>query len=136
MSLCHVVNDNVHPFRQEFKEEMISIPAGGKIEMDQEDAVMFLGMFYPPKKDGNDQPDPKHFKKLRIEPIKGGSVEPVKESFVCQKCKFVAQSKEDLESHIDEMHLDDLADADFKEQHVAEIAKRGRGRPPGAKNKE
>lgn len=136
MSFCQVVNDNVHPFVQEFKEQMIRIPAGGHVEMDQDDAVQFMGMFYPPKKDGNDQPDPRFFKKLRIVPVKGGQSAPAQETFVCQKCKHVANSKEDLSAHIDENHLDDLADADFKEEHIAEIAKRGRGRPPGAKNKE
>jgi hypothetical protein len=136
MSFCKVVNDNVHPFRQEFKEQMISIPAGGSISMDRDDAVIFLGSFFPPKKDGNDQPDPKFFKKLRIVDLVGTPSDIVEESFVCQKCRHKASSKEELDQHIDEMHLEDLADTEFKEQREEEIAKRGRGRPPGAKNKE
>ena len=134
-STVKVVNDNIYPFRQEFREEMIVIPAGGSITMDRDDAVQFVGMFFPPRKDGNDQPDPKFFKKLRIAES-SGAPEPVKESFVCQKCKFVAKSQVELDAHIDEMHLDDLADNDFKEKHMEEMQKRGPGRPPGSKNKE
>jgi len=63
-STVKVVNDNVHPFRQEFREEMIVIAPGGFVMMDRDDAVQFVGTFFPPRKDGNDQPDPRVFKKL------------------------------------------------------------------------
>lgn len=136
MPMCKVVNDNVHPFKQEFKESVINIPAKGSVEMDRDDAVMFVGAFFAPKLDGNDQPDPRFFKMLRIEEGSKKADEPVEETFVCQRCKFVAKSQDELNSHIETEHAEDWADEDFKEKHAEETAKRGRGRPPGAKNKE
>jgi hypothetical protein len=132
-STVKVVNDNIHPFRQEFKEEMIVIPAGGSITMDRDDAVQFIGSFFPPRKDGNDQPDPRFFKKLRMAEMSGSYAEQAPEKFVCQKCMFVAKSQVELDAHIDEMHLDDMADSDFKEKRIEEIQRRGPGRPPKAK---
>jgi hypothetical protein len=131
MPICKVVNDNIHPFKQDYKEMHISIPAKGSIEMDKDEAVQFLGTFFPPKMDGDNRPDPKYFKKLHIEDIKDG-VEAVSEpeKFVCQKCKHVSDSSIALSQHIDEMHMDDLADEDFKEKKRQEVAKRGPGRPP------
>lgn len=137
MGMVRVVNENVHPFKQEFKEQMISLAAKGEgknwIDMDRDDAVHFLGMYYPMKKDANDQPDPRFFKKLFIQEIPGAERTVAPETHTCQKCCHVASTKEDLDAHIEANHLEDLADADFKEKKKEEIAKRGRGRPPKAK---
>lgn len=135
-SQVKVLNENIYDFKQEFKESMIYIPAGQSITMDRDDAIQFVGMFFPPKKDGNDQPDPRFFKKLRIVEIPGQTQAQRPQSFICQACNFVAGSQVELDAHIDQNHLESLADEEFKEKKMEEFQKRGPGRPPGSKNKE
>lgn len=67
MALAKVWNDNVYPHVEEFKSQKLEIPAGGFIEMDYDEAVMFKGQFKAPIIDGGGNHDPRGFKKLRIE---------------------------------------------------------------------
>lgn len=67
MPLVKVVNDNVHPYEERFRDQTIKIEAGKSIQMEHEDAVMFLGQMNSIKRTVDGGPDPKSFKKLRIE---------------------------------------------------------------------
>lgn len=64
--LVKVYNDNVHPYQEKFRDELIKIPAGEFIEMDADEAHYLLSQFSYPVKDGQNVPDPKFFKMLRI----------------------------------------------------------------------
>ena len=65
--LSKVHNDNIYPYREKFRDEWIEIPAKGFVEMDQDEALYFVSAFSPIVRDGQNVPDPKFFKMLRIE---------------------------------------------------------------------
>lgn len=67
MATVKVWNDNKYPHAERFKGTMIEIPPGGHIEMEYEEAVEFKGQFTAPLNDNADQPDPRHFKMIRVE---------------------------------------------------------------------
>lgn len=62
-----VHNDNIHPYSEEFKGEKIHIEAKKWIEMERDEAIMFLGTFNSIIRDVDGNPSPKSYKKLRIE---------------------------------------------------------------------
>lgn len=64
-----VWNDNKYDYKEKFKGEEISIPAGGFVEMNRDDAVMFKGSFSPISTDVDGNPHPKSFKRIRLEHI-------------------------------------------------------------------
>lgn len=64
-----VVNKNVHPYKEKFKGNDYAIPAGGFIEMEQEDAIQLLGTFNGVVLTADGQADPVSFKKLYIEEL-------------------------------------------------------------------
>jgi hypothetical protein len=61
-----VVNDNVHPYSEEFKGQKITIEPKGHIEMERDDAVLFLGTFNSIIRTVDGNPDPISYKKLKI----------------------------------------------------------------------
>ncbi len=67
MAKVKVWNDNVHPHREKYQDEWIEIPSGGFIEMDWEDGIQFRGQFTGIKLLGDDTPDPRGFKMIRVE---------------------------------------------------------------------
>ena len=108
--LVKVWNENRFPFSQFFRERTVTIPAGGFVEMEEDEAWDFHGSYSPVKRDGDNQPLAESFKMLRIEtPPKAA---PKKPSFMCHKCSVEFPSAVALENHIDARHLDDLVDED------------------------
>jgi hypothetical protein len=67
MARVKVWNDNVHAHREEFKGQMVEIPAKSFIEMDYEDAVDFRGAFTPPKIKADGTHCPTGYKMIRVE---------------------------------------------------------------------
>lgn len=67
MPIVKVWNDNQYEHREMFKNEERVIPAGGFIEMDYIDAKDFQGQYIPMKMLGPNNPDPRSFKKIRVE---------------------------------------------------------------------
>lgn len=65
--LVKVWNDNVHPYSEKFRGLMIQLPPKSYIEMDEDEAESFKSTFTFPKLDGQDMPDPKFFKMIRVE---------------------------------------------------------------------
>jgi hypothetical protein len=66
--LVRVLNENIYPYEEMFRERLIRIEPQAHIEMDEDEAMYFLGQFRFPVRDGQGRPDPKHFKKLKIHP--------------------------------------------------------------------
>lgn len=127
MAQVEVFNDNKYTHKEMFKGREITIPAGGVVVMEEDDAIDFKGQFSEIRVDGTGKQDPRSFKMIRI-----GKVVDAAEAksaiakqdleLTCQKCGYVALTKKMLEEHIDTNHLEDLED-----QEMAE--KRRRGRP-------
>lgn len=109
--LVRVWNDNEFPYREKFKDNEIVIQPRKFIEMELNEAVEFLGSFTPIVRDADGQPDPRSYKKLRIEktakqvPVVTKPVE-----LTCQMCAITFKNQKELDDHIDENHLSDLAD--------------------------
>lgn len=129
---------NRHPegmtHREKYKEQMITIPAGGFVLMDYEDAVQFRGQYFPMKKNAQGAPDPASFKVIHLEPdnaeVKAAPVE-----FICHfdGRKFPTQSA------LDQYLTENYADKTFKDEALEETIKeetqerRGPGRPAKGK---
>lgn len=120
-----VWNEGPAELVEEFKDRVVRIPVGKFIEMPRAEAVHFKGQFRPVQLNGMNEPTPMSFKKIRIEGLYGGKLEPVKES-VCMADGRDVGSKEALEEYIDSTHLDKLEDQELAEKRV----QKRRGRPP------
>lgn len=99
MSTVKVWNDGPTPYSEMFRENEISIPKGGHVEMDYFDAVQFLGQYIKPKKLGEGLFA--NHKMLRIE----GSAPDLKSSkHTCQLCKGDFTTEKELLLHSDQFH--------------------------------
>ena len=67
MPLVKVWNDHNLEHVEKFKNQEIRIPPGGHILMDYIDAVDFRGQFFGMRMRGPNDPDPRFFKKIRVE---------------------------------------------------------------------
>lgn len=67
MANVKVWNDHDREHVEKFKNAEVRIPAGGFIEMDYIDAKDFQGQFFGMRMLGPNNPDPKCFKKIRVE---------------------------------------------------------------------
>ncbi len=109
--LVRVWNDNEFPYKEKFKDVDVTIQPRKFIEMEMTEAVEFLGTFTPIVRDFDGQPDPKSFKRLRIERTSKGVPQVTKPiELTCQMCGFEAKTQKELDTHIDENHLSDLVD--------------------------
>lgn len=105
-----VWNDNKYPFRQKFKGELIEVPAGKYIEMPYTEAIEFKSAYYPPILNNAGIPQPESYKMIRVEGKPDDSSKP--KEYICMHCKDRFFSQDELDSHIDKNHLDDLTDQD------------------------
>lgn len=128
MAMVKVWNDNVHPFKQRFRDKHIEIGPKQCIEMEREEAHLFKYEFSPIERDANNQPMPTSFKMIRIEDHESLFTDAKKDEFGCIACKYKAVSKKDLMTHLIDKHADDLVTDD---QAEAELQKK-RGRPAKA----
>ena len=122
MASVKVRNLNVHPFEQKFQGKMIHLAPQAAIDMDEEDAIVFLGQYSPIKKDNKGNDDPKYYKMLRIErdPNTIATKDPHGGKFVCNACKEQTSSWTELEAHMRLMHSDNLVkDAEY-EKYLAD----------------
>jgi len=104
-------NDNYLDYKEEFEDELIVIKANSFIIMDEEKAVLFKGKYKQPELDGGGVQKPSSYKKLRIQHFQSGEEKKVNE-LRCQGCSFIGSSKDDLDNHITETHLDQMLDKD------------------------
>lgn len=118
MARVRVVNFNEVMHVENFKGDTLRIPAGGSIEMEEEDAILFKGNFRTPVKLKDGSQTLESMKKIRIEPIL--SADSLKEEKkpdpnVCHKCGFSAKSNAGLLAHIRANHIESMVDEDAKE---------------------
>jgi hypothetical protein len=106
MALVKVWNDNVHPYREEFRDQKIYIPAKGYIEMQLDEAQLFKGSFAPVPVDADGNPTPEGFKMIRIEQIAEGASAPEVKATVCMACAKDCASVKALQDHIFADHKD------------------------------
>lgn len=111
-----VWNDNTADLRDTWRGQDIFIPAGEFIEMDHGDAVLYMGEYKAPvyTADGADKAE--GFKKLRKEPIPDAVEEEEQTDWACQACGFNARSKWELEGHVSDLHVDQIADPKVAEK--------------------
>jgi hypothetical protein len=120
--ITRIYNDNVHDHREKFRGDWVEIKAGGFIEMQRDDAVLFKGNFFPPKYEANGLQDPKSFKKLRLVNMESNVPEPPKaEQFICTACGFQAKNKIGLMSHIRHNHADQMIDEEARDKLTKEF---------------
>lgn len=105
MAQVKVWNDNVHEYRETFKDREIVIPAHGCIEMEYYDAHEFRGSYRPIKRDADNQPLPTSFKMIRVEEPKT-AVDAKVELNRCVACSFRGDTPKALIQHVLDTHAD------------------------------
>ncbi len=93
MARVKVWNDNEYPHTEMFKGDKIHIEPHAFIEMDYEEANEFKGQFTGIRRLGDERPDPRYFKKIRIE---GKPPPPPDAGLICMADGSQAATKEDL----------------------------------------
>lgn len=121
-----VWNDNIYTFKQEWRENMIEIPAKSFVMMEEEDAYNFRGTYYPRKLDAGGTQVPQSYKMIRIEKGQNAPVMAVKTTIDCPACRQSFNSQMEYDKHAVNDHY---AELDDREEAVAAIAKGKRGRP-------
>jgi hypothetical protein len=94
MPQARVYNDNVHPYRENFKGSNIEIPPGGFVVMDYEEALQFEYTGAPMIKNAGGQQCPTSFKRIRVVPL--GAVELADVPLVCHATGEKAHSPAEL----------------------------------------
>lgn len=118
MSQVKVWNDNVHPFSQKFKGEIINIPAKSFIEMDWDDAMQFKSKGSPMAFDGMNNQKPESYKMLRIE-----GRPSLEDRVIMYKCHLdgsIHATKDALEAHVKSLSSEVFAD-----EEVVKTRKKG-----------
>lgn len=120
-----VWNDNVHPYKETFKDEKIEIPAKSYILMEEDDAYQFKGTFSAPVLNVDGVHLPEGFKMIRLEKHDGDAADtaPKEAGHKCLACGYKGSSPEDVAEHAKANHAESLV---VDEQAEAEIKKRGR----------
>lgn len=127
-----VWNDNIYPYSEKFKGDLIKIEPNSFIEMDYDEAVMFLGTFSSIVRDADGQATQASWKKLRIEPMGKPSDNVIKaDPNKCIACGKVLSSQAELAQHIFNEHPE-MLDPESKAEAVANLNKmkiaQGKGR--------
>lgn len=114
-----VYNLNEYVYKEHFKGDDIVIEPGEFVEMESDDAVMFLGTMNRVKADADGNPLPESYKMLKIIQPKDKKAQEAIENEInnklntkCQACGYAAVNARDLEIHIKEEHADILLDKD------------------------
>lgn len=117
---CKIWNDHNRDYTEVFNENEITIPAKKFIVMEEPEAVGFMGSFTPIKRDaqGRDLAP----KMLRLEVVTDGSQVTNFNEHVCMACKKEFKSKNELNVHASENHLEVMVDEDAR-QSVKKTAK-------------
>lgn len=122
MPKVKVWNDNVHPYSEVYKGDPISIPAGGCIEMEYDEAIQFRGTFKAPIKDEDGKDKPEGYKMIRVD---GQAPAVVLTDLVCQACKEKFEKQASLDLHLKHAHTDQALE---KPETDADVDRRRRTR--------
>lgn len=124
-----VRNVNSHPYREQFRDRLIEIPAGKAIEMEHSEALLFLGSFNQPVLDHDGRPTPEGFKRLNIEPLTGKAEAPILQAeidpLVCTVCKYKAENAADLAEHM-KLHAESAAPVDEEAEAYAKAKRKAK----------
>lgn len=118
-----VWNDNDYEYTEVFKDQTIKIPAKGCIEMEYYDAHEFKGTYKAIQRDGDNQPLPQSFKKIRVDEPKGGVDVKVEEN-KCVACAYRGASPKELFDHTLAAHAHQVAPIDEEAETVAKSKKK------------
>ena len=117
MAKMRVVNGNTIEHVERFKGREIRIPAGGSIEMDEDDAILFKSQFRTPVYDKGRNQTRESMKIINVEPLIHGATAEVKpDEHRCMACNKTFQNKAGLSSHIRMNHKDQLVDDDARKE--------------------
>jgi len=113
-----VWNKNDHDFKETFKGDLIEIKAHDYVEMDYEEAVIFLGKATPIIKMKSGLQDPRSFKRLWIsdedkaaarDVMGGGDSSGESEKvFACHACSKEFRTKNGLLKHTKDKHISQM----------------------------
>jgi hypothetical protein len=121
--LVKVWNKNILDYEENFKGNVIKIPANEYITMERAEAVEFKGKFRQPVYNKGGVQEIHSMKKIVLEPIEAKTVE-IEEPLVtakhtCMKCGFEAKNSTGLSAHIRASHLADMVDDDARKELIA-----------------
>lgn len=125
-----VHNDNRYPFEQKIAEVTYKIPAGGFIEMDEEEADRLVKAYSPIAVDYDGNAMPQSYKMIRIDEqdlAKARNMRAAKTKtggFFCQACGYVAGNKWELMGHIQDMHSQQWDDPEEASKEIAKENKK------------
>jgi len=120
MGMVKVWNDNKFDYEENFKGDLIRIPAGKYVEMESGEAHLFKGSFKPPKLNHDGKDDPRGYKMIRVE----GEVEIPEERFICPITGQEFPSQPALNKH-----LEQYKDRVYTDPEAEAVIKKKRGRP-------
>lgn len=126
MPYVQVMNDNTMEHVEYFKGDKIVIPPGGSVKMEEDEAHMFKGQYFPMIKDADGQQQRKSFKMLRIVAV--DSVDPEVIKYKCNICKYEGHNDTDLNEHSKATHAGQAIVDEDAEKEI----KRKPGRPVGS----
>jgi hypothetical protein len=117
MAMAKVWNDNGLPFTQKFKGTVFTIPAGGFIEMEYEEAVSFKSYPFPMKFDGMGQQTQDSYKMIRVDgkPDTGNQVVAYK----CHADGSLHANPEALNAYVQENHAHKMVTPEEKIKKTA-----------------
>jgi hypothetical protein len=128
--MVKVRNLNTIPFEVTWRDEAIKIPAGGYIEMDWEDANVFVKTpFKSIVRDGMGNDLPQGKQALRIERDGDLKKYAAKLSPHCPVCREVLGSWEMLDKHTEEMHAAQLVRYEDAEKFMEANKSGGKQKP-------
>ncbi len=124
--IVQVFNDNVHPYRERFRDQDIYIPAGKSIKMEMGDAHLFLGVMPPHiEVDANEKIKPTSYKMLRIAPLGDEKPEAAVTGFKCMIDGKEFPTQRALDDYIAENHADSIVDEESRDKFKKERNKKG-----------
>lgn len=128
MAQVKVWNDNEFDHVEEFKGDKVTIPAGKFVLMNSDEAVQFLGQYFPVKRDVNGQGTKASYKMLRLTPHETAEgdakdetpkVDPLKCVACAYKASGAADFKEHMKTHADALVVDEEAEREIKKRKRA-----------------
>jgi hypothetical protein len=121
-----VHNRNIYPLVERFKGSTIKIEANSFMEMDYDEAMIFMGQFHPMQFDKGGVQKPESYKWIeidkedeeRVKLQRGGAKSAEKVKYVCQVCAQEFLTKNGLMKHVKSKHLDAMVDEDARDELI------------------
>lgn len=125
MAQVKVWNDNDYEYKETFKDKPLVIAPHSCIEMEYYEAHEFKGTYKSIQRDGDNQPLPQTYKKIRVEELSSAEVDAKIESNTCTACKFRGGSAKELFDHVVASHAHQSVVDDEAEKEVAKKKRAG-----------